>query len=715
MLVSYAQNFEDVMLWRALGHVSDGFYIDIGAQDPLIDSVSLAFYERGWRGISVEPTAHYATLLRQQRPGDKVVQAAVGDEPGILPLFEIADTGLTTLDREIAAQHRERGFVVHETTAPVVTLSSLFVAAGCDDIHWLKVDVEGFEYQALNSWGDSPARPWVVVVESTLPLTQIRSHDMWEPLLLDRGYTFAYFDGLNRYYVSEAHSALLQDLATPPNVFDEFALNGTASATFHRAIEQRFKSQIGELNQRLEEQSAAAQAGLAALSASAERERAVQMELESARERQTQFKEEAAERETAARDRLDNAIAALKTQQERQAEINRAHAERERQLNEMLLAAERTARQLQQAGAQREQQLAAQSRQDLLSQLQAREFQHEQAEQKLASLWQDAWRQENDRTRQHGAALALAGAKADEREHALRLEAKEQRDALRQQLQAQLLATEQAGTALEQLRRELDQVHASLTWRVAAPWRWLRNEVARPGLKTRRALPDTDPPPILSAQARAGEEIAWLAAPQSSPLQDDSMTNELPRQGSVQHADQLLALYDEDFVRCTYLSVLRRPADPAGLATYLGQIRAGTEKEQLIAAMANSSEAQALLADRLPGLTELVSRVRRSRPNVWARALRRMSSVAIRPLYVQLEALQYQLRILSAHASVSCLQANELAKAQNQYFEKLAELVHLNTNFNPLPSNPTIGATKPNITVEDLIKIARELSRVVKS
>lgn len=46
--VSYAQNFEDVMLWRALKNVPDGFYIDIGAQDPVKCSVSLGFHLRGW-------------------------------------------------------------------------------------------------------------------------------------------------------------------------------------------------------------------------------------------------------------------------------------------------------------------------------------------------------------------------------------------------------------------------------------------------------------------------------------------------------------------------------------------------------------------------------------------------------------------------------------------------------------------------------------------
>jgi hypothetical protein len=44
---SYAQNFEDVTLWRALRDVEAGFYVDVGAWDPDLDSVTRAFSERG--------------------------------------------------------------------------------------------------------------------------------------------------------------------------------------------------------------------------------------------------------------------------------------------------------------------------------------------------------------------------------------------------------------------------------------------------------------------------------------------------------------------------------------------------------------------------------------------------------------------------------------------------------------------------------------------
>jgi len=57
--ISYAQNMEDVMLYRALKNIHQGFYIDVGAGDPTIDSVAKAFYDMGWSGINIEPVEAY--------------------------------------------------------------------------------------------------------------------------------------------------------------------------------------------------------------------------------------------------------------------------------------------------------------------------------------------------------------------------------------------------------------------------------------------------------------------------------------------------------------------------------------------------------------------------------------------------------------------------------------------------------------------------------
>lgn len=58
-VISYSQNFEDIILWRALKNIENGFYIDVGANDPVVHSVTKLFYENGWRGINCEPVEYW--------------------------------------------------------------------------------------------------------------------------------------------------------------------------------------------------------------------------------------------------------------------------------------------------------------------------------------------------------------------------------------------------------------------------------------------------------------------------------------------------------------------------------------------------------------------------------------------------------------------------------------------------------------------------------
>ena len=222
-ITSYAQNFEDVMLWRALGHIEKGFYIDIGAQHPVVDSVSKAFYERGWRGIHVEATQAYADLLRQDRPDETVIQAAVSDRHGTLTFYEIPETGLSTGDSAIAEMHRLKGFSVRQTLVPTITLADILALAGHREINWLKIDVEGMEKRVLHGLTLVQNKPWILVVESTAPNSRVSAHGEFEENVLSAGYEFAYFDGLSRFYVLAELRKLKNKLLIPPNIFDSFS------------------------------------------------------------------------------------------------------------------------------------------------------------------------------------------------------------------------------------------------------------------------------------------------------------------------------------------------------------------------------------------------------------------------------------------------------------------------------------------------------------
>ncbi|MGB9110965.1 MAG: FkbM family methyltransferase [Telluria sp.] len=221
--ISYAQNNEDVLLWRALGHVQDGYYIDVGANDPVEHSVTRAFYDAGWHGVNVEPLPAHIAAFDQQRPRDVNLAVAAGREDGELTLYDVpAVRGWASPEPAVADAHRAEGYEVAELKVPVRTLASICAEYVRGEIHFLKIDVEGFEGEVLRGMDFARWRPWVLVIEATLPNSRETNHQAWEHLVTGQRYRFAWFDGLNRYYVADEHHELMQHFGIQPNVFDEY-------------------------------------------------------------------------------------------------------------------------------------------------------------------------------------------------------------------------------------------------------------------------------------------------------------------------------------------------------------------------------------------------------------------------------------------------------------------------------------------------------------
>lgn len=230
--ISYAQNYEDVMLWRALSHIEKGFYIDVGAWSPDIDSVTRHFYENGWSGINIEPNIEFFEQYAIKRPRDKSLNVAIGDKEGVLLINFMSNSGLSTAVNEFAEQHKAAGWASDPREVQLTTLKKVCQEnmPADQEIHFLKVDVEGLEDAVLqgNDW--TVYRPWIVLVEATLPMTQVESYESWEPILLNADYRFAYADGLNRFYLANEHADLRKAFKYPPNVFDSFLLNSQQEA-----------------------------------------------------------------------------------------------------------------------------------------------------------------------------------------------------------------------------------------------------------------------------------------------------------------------------------------------------------------------------------------------------------------------------------------------------------------------------------------------------
>jgi FkbM family methyltransferase len=222
MIISYAQNFEDVMLWRALKHLGKGFYIDVGANDPSIDSVTKMFYEHGWCGINIEPLEFHFLALQRERSRDINLRCAVGSSDGDIEIWECDVRGWASVDKDVIDEHIAQGNTGSYSRVSMTTLSAICERHATSDIHYLKIDVEGFERAVLEGLDLERYRPWIVVVEATRPHSTEEVHELWESLLTESNYRFVYADGLNRFYLAHEHAELAISFKYPPNFFDEF-------------------------------------------------------------------------------------------------------------------------------------------------------------------------------------------------------------------------------------------------------------------------------------------------------------------------------------------------------------------------------------------------------------------------------------------------------------------------------------------------------------
>jgi FkbM family methyltransferase len=222
-MISYGQNGEDVLLNRLFPADHKGFYIDVGASHPTVGSVTAHFYARGWQGINVEPSCSYGQMV-QARPRDTNLQLALSNQPGMATFHEFPEAaGLSTFTPDLADFAVTKfGFRCVRRTVVVSTLAEICREHVRKPIDFLSVDVEGHERAVLEGADWKRFRPRAVVVEATRPHTTETTHAEWEDLLLSADYLFAFFDGLNRFYVRAEDRDLAAKLAVPANVFDNF-------------------------------------------------------------------------------------------------------------------------------------------------------------------------------------------------------------------------------------------------------------------------------------------------------------------------------------------------------------------------------------------------------------------------------------------------------------------------------------------------------------
>ncbi len=224
MRLSYAQNLEDYHLSLLFEGEPAGTYVDVGGGHPVADNVSFYFYLKGWRGLVVEPQSKLASIYAQVRPRDRTVSMLAGAQDGEVDFHTVDKLhGFSTTIEANASSARAFGVDYATTRMPVRRLSRLIDEAGLDRIDFLKIDVEGAEAQVLSGIDWQRHRPRVILVEAIEPGSMADASAKWEPLITRQGYTFAFFDNLNRFYVADEAQALKARFPPEPTPWHDIA------------------------------------------------------------------------------------------------------------------------------------------------------------------------------------------------------------------------------------------------------------------------------------------------------------------------------------------------------------------------------------------------------------------------------------------------------------------------------------------------------------
>jgi len=186
---SYAQAGEDRLLDRLLQGKREGFYVDVGAHDPVRLSNTKRFYDRGWRGINIEPNPGAHARFSRQRPRDINLCCGAGAQCAEMEFHEMRNATLSTGDPEQAVRAQRMGAQrvgIHRV--PVRTLADIFAEHVREPIDFLSIDIEGMEEEVLrgNDW--ERWRPRFICIEAVSE-TNVRQ----EPVLQERD---RFLDGL---------------------------------------------------------------------------------------------------------------------------------------------------------------------------------------------------------------------------------------------------------------------------------------------------------------------------------------------------------------------------------------------------------------------------------------------------------------------------------------------------------------------------------------
>lgn len=205
---SYAQEGEDLVAARLFKESEVGAYIDVGCNHPWRFSNTYYFYLKGWSGVCIDPLPGLSSIYAKKRPRDQFIEVGVSKYPSTLDYFMFNDSAINSFDQERSEKLDGLGDfkLINKVKVSTLPLKDILQKIVISDLplKLMSIDVEGLDYEVLESNDWEKYRPKVLIIEvAAVDIGSLVDHPIYK-FLVNKNYSFYAKTGLSLIFIDDS-------------------------------------------------------------------------------------------------------------------------------------------------------------------------------------------------------------------------------------------------------------------------------------------------------------------------------------------------------------------------------------------------------------------------------------------------------------------------------------------------------------------------------
>lgn len=220
IILSYAQEMEDAILYNLFKEEEHISYIDVGANDSFYLNVTRFMYDKGLaNGINIDPLEKCIKSYADRKRDINICAGCGRESKSGVPLYSDKDdsTGASFIMNDYLKKHETDKKLVPIVSLKDVVRKNKGMLIGAS---FLKIDTEGFESEVLAGADFKEWKPDIVVIEAK-PLD---INEIWESILYSNGYDCLYYYNGNRYYIENSQKRLKERFLPVEDLMEKYEI-----------------------------------------------------------------------------------------------------------------------------------------------------------------------------------------------------------------------------------------------------------------------------------------------------------------------------------------------------------------------------------------------------------------------------------------------------------------------------------------------------------